>query len=80
MTEVLEAPVPYLIGVDPAILQGNSDESQDPNMGSNLDSNSCPIDIPNEVYRVDLDMGFISLREAKPKLPSKEFKELKTRL
>ena len=80
MTEVLEAPVPYLIGVDPAILQGNSDDNQDPNMGSNLDSNSCPIDIPNEVYRVDLEMGFISLREAKPKLPSKEFKELKTRL
>ena len=47
-------------------------------MGSNLDN--CQIDIPNEVYRVDLDMGFISLRESKPKLPSKEFKELKTRL
>jgi DENN (AEX-3) domain len=29
MTEVLEAPVPYLIGVDPAILQGgNPDEDQ----------------------------------------------------
>jgi hypothetical protein len=25
-------------------------------------------------------MGFISMREAKPKLPSKEFKELKNRL
>ncbi len=47
-------------------------------MGSNLDN--CPVDIPDEVYRVDLDMGFISLRETKPKLPSKEFKELKNRL
>lgn len=37
-------------------------------------------EIPNEVFRVDLDMGFISLRESKPKLPSKEYKTLRERL
>ena len=63
MTDVLDAPVPFLIGIDPLILK--DDQS---------------FEIPNEVYRVDLDMGFISLRDAKPKLPSKDYKTLKTRL
>lgn len=63
MTDVLDAPVPFLIGIDPMILK---DDSQ--------------FEIPNEVYRVDLDMGFISLRDSKPKLPSKEYKTLKQRL
>jgi hypothetical protein len=60
MTGYLEAPVPFLIGIDPMILKDYPS-----------------IEIPNEVYRVDLDMGFISLRESKPKLPSKEYKQLK---
>ena len=59
MTDVLDAPVPFLIGVDPALLTG---------------------EIPAEVYRVDLDNGSISLRDAKPMMPSKEFKVLKQRL
>ena len=63
MTDVLDAPFPFLIGVDPNILK----ESE-------------AFEIPNEVYRVDLDMGFISPRDAKPKLPSKEYKALKQRL
>jgi hypothetical protein len=63
MIDVLDAPVPFLIGIDPAILKDDS----------------C-FEIPNEVYRVDLDMGFISPRDAKPKLPSKEYKALKQRL
>jgi hypothetical protein len=37
-------------------------------------------EIQNDVFRVDLDMGFISLRESKPKLPSKEIKILRERL
>lgn len=59
MTDVLDAPVPFLIGIDPMILKDDCFE------------------IPNEVYRVDLDNGSISLRDSKPKLPSKEFKILK---
>ncbi len=61
MTDVLDAPFPFLIGVDPMILKED-------------------VEIPNEVYRVDLDLGFISPRDAKPKLPSKEYKTLKQRL
>ncbi len=38
------------------------------------------MEIPNEVYRVNLDIGFISLRDTKPKVPSKEYKQLKQRL
>ena len=60
MTDVLDAPVPFLIGIDPMILKDDSN-----------------FEIPNEVYRVDLDNGFISLRDSKPKLPSKEYKLLK---
>jgi len=63
MTDVLEAPVPFLIGIDPMI------QNDDPNF-----------EIPNEVSRVDLDNGFISLRDVKPKFPSKEYKTLKQRL
>ncbi len=63
MTDVLDAPVPFLIGIDPMILKDD---------GS--------FEIPNEVYRVDLDNGFITLRDSKPKMPSKEYKALKTRL
>lgn len=62
MTDVLDAPVPFLIGIDPMIIKDDIFE------------------IPNEVYRVDLDNGSISLRDSKPKLPSKEFKILKQRL
>ena len=62
MTAVLEAPVPFLIGIDPNMIKDDIDE------------------IPNEVYRVDLDNGSISLRDTKPKLPSKEYKILKQRL
>ena len=62
MTDVLDAPVPFLIGIDSFIIRDDNFE------------------IPNEVYRVDLDNGSISLRDPKPKLPSKEFKILKQRL
>lgn len=61
MTDVLDAPVPFLIGIDPQILKDDG----------------SPFEIPNEVYRVDLDNGFISLRDSKPKLPSKDYKLLK---
>lgn len=54
MTDVLDAPVPFLIGIDPHILIDDT------------------FDIPNEVYRVDLDNGSISLRDTAPKVPSKE--------
>ena len=64
MTDVLDAPVPFLIGIDPQILKDDG----------------SPFEIPNEVYRVDLDNGFISLRDSKPKLPSKDYKLLKQRL
>ena len=60
MVNAIEAPVPYLIGIDPVILKDDQN-----------------FDIPNEVYRVDLDSGFISLRDTKPKLPSKDYKLLK---
>ena len=63
MINAIEAPVPYLIGIDPVILKDDQN-----------------FDIPNEVYRVDLDSGFISLRDTKPKLPSKDYKLLKQRL
>lgn len=63
MIDVIEAPFPYLIGIDPLMLKDQES-----------------FEIPNEVFRVDLDSGFISLRDAKPKLPSKEFKLLKQRL
>lgn len=59
MTDVLDAPFPFLIGIETFILRENS------------------IDIPGEVYRVDLDKGSISLRDSKPKMPSKEIKILK---
>ena len=73
MTDVLDAPVPFLIGIEPFIIRDDCFE------------------IPNEVYRgknivkiydslVDLDNGSISLRDSKPKLPSKEFKILRQRL
>lgn len=62
MTDVLDAPVPFLIGIEPFIIREDCFE------------------IPNEVYRVDLDNGSISLRDSKPKLPSKEFKILRQRL
>lgn len=59
MIAVLDAPFPFLIGIETFILSENE------------------IDIPGEVYRVDLDNGSISLRDSKPKLPSKEYKILK---
>jgi hypothetical protein len=45
MTDVLDAPVPFLIGIEPFIIKEDQFE------------------IPNEVYRVDLDNGSISLRD-----------------
>lgn len=60
MIDVLDAPVTFLIGIEKSILKDNDNNAQ--------------FEIPNEVYRVDLDMGFISLRDAKPKLPSKDYK------
>lgn len=62
MTDFLDAPFPFLIGIETSILSENE------------------IDIPGEVYRVDLDNGSISLRDSKPKLPTKEHKVLKQRL
>ena len=62
MIDVLDAPVPFLIGIETFILKEDL------------------VDIPQEVYRVDLDNGSISLRDPKPKIPSKEFKILKQRL
>jgi hypothetical protein len=62
MIDVLDAPVPFLIGIETFILKED-----------------C-VDIPLEVYRVDLDNGSISLRDSKPKLPSKELKILRQRL
>jgi hypothetical protein len=62
MIDVLDAPVPFLIGIETFILKEEY------------------IDIPGEVYRVDLDKGSISLRDSKPKLPTKEFKILRQRL
>jgi hypothetical protein len=63
MTDVLDAPVPFLIGIDPTILQLEEDNDEEGG-----------IEIPNEVYRVNLDIGFISLRDTKPKVPPKEYK------
>lgn len=62
MTDVLDAPFPFLIGIEPFIIREDCFE------------------INNEVYRVDLDNGSISLRDSKPKIPSKEYKVLKQRL
>ena len=59
MTDVLDAPVPFLIGIETFVIKEDY------------------VDIPQEVYRVDLDNGSISLRDSKPKLPSKEFKILR---
>lgn len=59
MIDVLDAPVPFLIGIENYVLS------------------EFQVDIPLEVYRVDLDNGSISLRDAKPKLPSKEYKKLR---
>jgi hypothetical protein len=63
MTDVLDAPVPFMIGIDPTILQLEEDNDEEGG-----------IEIPNEVYRVNLDIGFISLRDTKPKVPPKEYK------
>lgn len=61
MMDVLDAPFPFLIGIEPFIIREDFFE------------------ISNEVYRVDLDNGSISLRDSKPKV-SKEYKILKQRL
>ena len=53
MIDILDAPVPFLIGIDSFIIRDDNFE------------------IPNEVYRVDLDNGSIALRDSKLKLPSK---------
>jgi hypothetical protein len=73
MTDVLDAPVPFLIGIDPSILE--QEITDDDGTGDRYN-----LEIPNEVYRVDLDRGFISLRDQKPKVQSNAFKILKTRL
>ncbi len=62
MSDVLDAPFPFLIGVETYIIQESL------------------MDIPQEVYRVDLDQGSISLKDKMPKIPSKELKILKQRL
>ena len=65
MMGVIESPFPYFIGIDPNILK-ECDQGQ--------------FEIPNDVYRVDLDSGYISLRDSNPKVPSKEYKQLKQRI
>ena len=62
MSDVLDAPFPFLIGIDKFIIE----EDQ--------------LDIPAEVYRVELDTGCISIRDTKPKVATKEYKVLKSRL
>ena len=62
MTDVLDAPVPFLIGIESFVI------------------NEDNFEIPNEVYRVDLDNGSISLRDSKPKFPNREYKQLRRRI
>lgn len=62
MSDVLDAPFPFLIGIEKFIIE----EDQ--------------LDIPAEVYRVELDTGYISLKDPKPKIATKEYKILKSRL
>ena len=59
MTDVVDAPFPFLIGIERFVIDEVS------------------VDIPQDVYRVDLDQGSISLRDIRPKLPNKEYKILK---
>jgi len=61
MTGALEAPVPYLIGIETRILTED-------------------LEIPTDVYRVDLDNGVVSLRDNLPKVPSSHYKVLRQKL
>ena len=75
MIDVLDAPVPFLIGADPSIFTSNP-LSEDI-IETGYDDTYATVEIPQEVYRVNLDMG---LMVEDKKLKHKAVAQLKARL
>lgn len=75
MIDVLDAPVPFLIGADPSIF--NSNPLSDDMIETGYEDTYASVEIPQEVYRVNLDMG---LMVEDKKLKHKAVAQLKSRL
>jgi len=75
MIDVLDAPVPFLIGADPSIF--NSNPLSDDTIETGYEDSYATVEIPSEVYRVNLDMG---LMVEDKKLKHKAVAQLKSRL
>jgi DENN domain-containing protein 5 len=76
MIDVLDAPVPFLIGADPSIFSSSNPLSDDL-LETGYEDTYASVEIPQEVYRVNLDMG---LMVEDKKMKHKAVAQLKARL